>query len=87
MSKQGLFILASVVVAIAIIALFVLMLIRQKQNRGSESKALTPLTGLAFACIVAGIMFGDERWLGYGLMGVGVVLAVIDAVLKFKKSR
>ncbi len=87
MNEQGLFILVSVVIAIVIIALFVLMLIRQKQNKDTDSKALTPLTGLAFACIVAGIMFGDERWLGYGLMGVGVVLAVIDAVIKFKKTR
>jgi hypothetical protein len=87
MNEQGLFILVSVLIAIVIIALFVFILIRQKQNKDGDSMALSPLTGLAFGCIVAGIVFGEERWLGYGLMGLGVVLAVIDAVLKFKKTR
>jgi hypothetical protein len=87
MNEQGIFILVSVVTAIVIIALFVFMLIRKKQNKDTDSKALTPLAGLAFACITAGIVFGEERWLGYGLMGLGVVLAVIDAVRKFKITR
>ena len=34
----------------------------------------------AFAFVLAGIIFGEERIVGYGLMGVGVVLAIVDIV-------
>lgn len=56
------------------------------RSRRKETKALTPLAGLAFGCIIAGIVFGEERWLGYGLIGVGVILSIVDAVIKAKKS-
>jgi hypothetical protein len=29
-------------------------------------------------CIVAGILFGENRYLGYGVMAAGVIIAVID---------
>jgi hypothetical protein len=35
---------------------------------------------VAFAFILAGILFSANRLVGYGLMGVGVVLAVIDII-------
>jgi len=47
-----------------------------------EARRLTPLAGLAFGFILASILFGENRVLGYGLMGIGVVLAVIDILLK-----
>ena len=51
-----------------------------------KEKRLTPLAGLAFAFVLAGIVFGQERWLGYGLLGMGVILAVADMVRKGKAS-
>jgi heme A synthase len=67
------------IVVLAVIALFVFFVRRdRKENR------LTPLAGLAFGFVLAGILFGDDRLIGYGLMGVGVILAVIDM---FKRSR
>jgi len=53
-------------------------------TRKKMQKPLTPLAGLAFAFVVAGLIFGESRLVGYGLMGVGVVLAVIDIVRKLK---
>jgi drug/metabolite transporter (DMT)-like permease len=41
---------------------------------------LSPLSGVAFAFVIAGIVFGENRWVGYGLMGIGVALAILDAV-------
>ena len=41
---------------------------------------LTPLAGLALGLVIAGLVFGEERWLGYGLFAVGVILAVVDMV-------
>ena len=52
--------------------------------RGRRENRLTPLAGLAFGFIVAGIIFGDERLLGYSLLGVGLLLAVIDIINRSK---
>jgi hypothetical protein len=67
------------IVVLAVIALLVFVLGAKERGR-----RLTPLASLAFAFVLAGIVFGENRLVGYGLMGVGVVLAVIDM---FAKSR
>jgi hypothetical protein len=38
------------------------------------------MAGLAFGFIMAGLFFGEKRSIGYSLLGVGVLLAVIDIV-------
>lgn len=53
-------------------------------SRTKTQKQLSPLGGLAFAFVLAGLVFGENRWLGYGLMGIGVILAAIDMVQQFK---
>jgi hypothetical protein len=53
-------------------------------NKDQRANRLTPLAGLAFGFILAGIFFGSDRFIGYALLGVGVALAVIDM---FRKSR
>ncbi len=58
---------------LAVVAILVLFVGRQRR-----ANRLTPLAGLAFACVVAGIVFSDDRLVGYGLLGAGVVFAVID---------
>jgi positive regulator of sigma E activity len=65
-------------IAIAIVVLFVVAILAFILGRREPHSRLTPLTGLAFAFVLAGILFGQDRLLGYGLMGVGVILAVID---------
>jgi hypothetical protein len=72
------FIALSVVVLVAIVVLVFIVGRRRKQNR------LSPLAGLAFGFVLAGIIFGDDRLIGYSLLGIGVVLAVIDV---FRRSR
>jgi hypothetical protein len=74
MNASAAYIAVSVVV-LAVVALLVFLIRREgKENR------LTPLAGLAFAFVVAGMLFGEDRLIGYGLMAVGVVLAVVDIV-------
>jgi uncharacterized membrane protein len=68
------YVVVSVVVLVVIAVLVFLTGRRREQNR------LTPLAGLAFAFVVAGIIFGEERIIGYGLMGVGVILAIVDII-------
>lgn len=54
-------------------------------KKNQQEKRLTPLTGLAFALIIAGIVFGDNQALGYGLIGSGLILGVIDIFRKPRK--
>ncbi len=72
------YIAASIVVAFVIAVL--LVWIRRRRGEGR----LTPLVSLAFGFIVAGVLFGSNRLIGYGLMGVGVFLAGVDI---FNRSR
>ncbi|MCU0367739.1 MAG: CPP1-like family protein [Cyclobacteriaceae bacterium] len=43
-----------------------------------KERGLSRLAGLAFAFVIAGIFLGGLRVIGYSLMMVGVILAVID---------
>ena len=68
---QALYIGISIAVFIAILVLLVLN--RRKIHR------ISTLTMLGMTMVVLGIIFGDSRWISYSLIGVGVLLAVIDA--------
>lgn len=75
MDASQIYILIAVVVLLIIAILVVFV-----KKKGV--KPFTPLAGLAFAFILAGIIFGDSRAVGYSLMGIGVILAIIDIVRK-----
>jgi uncharacterized membrane protein len=66
----------AVLAAIAVLVFFV--------GKGRRENRLTPLASLAFAFVLAGILFGDDRLIGYSLLGIGVILAVVDM---FRRSR
>jgi hypothetical protein len=78
MNASQIYIAASIAV-LAVIALLVFVVRKNRQ----ENK-LTPLAGIAFGFVLAGILFSEDRLIGYGLMGVGVILAVFDM---FKRSK
>jgi len=71
-----------IAVSIVVFIFFALFFIRE--NR--KERRLTPLAGLSFGFFLAGILFGDERFIGYGLLGVGMVLVVIDMIRKSKSK-
>ena len=71
-----------ILVSLAVLAAVALLVFRA--GKAGKQNRLTPLAGLAFGFIMAGLLFGDERWLGYGLFAVGAILAVGDIV---KRSR
>jgi lipopolysaccharide export LptBFGC system permease protein LptF len=73
-------------IAISIVVLAVIAFLVFFVNKNRKRERLTPLASLAFAFVLAGIFFGDNRLIGYGLMGVGVLLAVIDIFNKSRKS-
>jgi hypothetical protein len=73
---QAFYIGISIAAFIAILVLLVLN--RRKINR------ISTLTMLGMTMIVLGIIFVDSQWISYSLIGVGVLLAIIDA--KWVKS-
>ena len=75
---------AYVVISIAVLAIVAILVF--VLGKGERQNRLTPLAGLAFAFVVAGIVFGDDRLVGYSLMGIGVVLAVVDIVVRSRKA-
>jgi len=75
---------SQIYIAISIAALAIVAALVFTLGRRRNENRLTPLVGLAFGFILAGILFGSERLIGYGLMGIGVILAVIDI---FNRSR
>lgn len=73
--------IATSVAVLAIVAMLVFVV-----RRGHRENRLTPLAGLAFAFVVAGIIFGEDRLIGYGLMGIGVILAIVDIVDRSRRG-
>ncbi|MCB2176734.1 MAG: hypothetical protein KQH57_13055 [Actinomycetales bacterium] len=65
------------VVAVAALAVIGLVVLRARQAPPSR---LSPLTGLGMALVVSAVVFGENRVIGYSLIGAGVTLAVIDIV-------
>ncbi len=80
MSSPQIYIFISILV-LAIIAVLVFFV-----NKNKKDKKFTPLAGLSFAFVLAGIFFGDDRLVGYSLIGAGVILAIIDMIQKLKKK-
>ena len=71
-------------ITLAIIVLAVIASLVFVVGRKETGQRLTPLASFAFAFVLAGLVFGENRIIGYGLMGVGVLLALVDI---FNKSR
>ena len=81
MDPSQVYILISVLV-LAVVALVLFLTGRMKPKTG-----LSRLAALSFAFIIAGIVFGENQLLGYSLLGIGVLLAVIDAYQKMSPRR
>ncbi|MBR9701544.1 hypothetical protein GOV13_01340 [Candidatus Pacearchaeota archaeon] len=73
-------------ILISIIVLLIIALLVVFVKRNKKVKPLTPLAGLAFGFILAGIAFGDDRRVGYSLMGIGVAITIVDIVRKVRKN-
>jgi len=73
-----------IVVSIAVLAVVAVLVFFVAKSQ--KEKRLTPLAGLAFGFVLAGILFGDDRFIGYSLMGIGVILSIIDMIRKLRSS-
>ena len=67
-------------VSIAILAAVALLLFIAGRKKPRED--LSGLVALSLALITAGMVFGENRLIGYGLIGAGILLAAIDIYLR-----
>ena len=77
------YILISVIVLLII---FILLFFVTRYNKNKKQKNLTPLTVLAFAFVLVSL-FVESRLIGYSLIGIGILLAIIDIIRKEKKKK
>jgi hypothetical protein len=79
---------SQIYIIIAIVVLAVLGAIVFFVRGGRRKQHFTPLTGMAFGFILAGILFGgDNRVFGYSFFGAAIVFAVVDMILKLRKGK
>jgi len=76
---------SSIYIIILIIALLIIFLVIFFIRKDKKHKPLSTLTGLSLMFVLAGIIFGDNRWIGYSLIGIGIILTIIDIINKKKK--
>lgn len=72
--------LTLVILALIVIAIVVVFF------RGRRPARLSPVSAIALAFVVAAIIFGETRWLGYTLIGIGVALAIAEAIISSRKD-
>jgi hypothetical protein len=80
MTSTQIFIIVSVIV-LAVSGLLILIV---KGIR--DGKRLSPFAMLAFGSVLAGMVFRDIRLIGYGLMGIGLMIASFDLWRTSRKS-
>jgi hypothetical protein len=70
------------IIILAVVAALVVIL-----KPAGQGRKLSRLAAIAFAFSITGIFFGEARWLGYGLMGTGILLAIAGIIIKSGKWR
>jgi len=81
---------SQIYIGISIIVLAVIALLVFFVSKNRKEKKLTPLAGLAFGFVLAGIfsvsIFEGSRLISYSLFGIGVILSIIDIFKKLKSK-
>ena len=80
MNASQFFIILPIVI-LAVVAVLVFFTARSRKKN-----SLTPVAGLAFGFVIAGLIFGADRLVAYSLLGIGVILAVVDMVRRVKNK-
>lgn len=71
------------ITAVIVVLFFVLVFFGRKNPK---TKRLTILTSIAFAFIVAGIVFNENPLISYSLFIIGIGLSIVDAYIKSKHN-
>ena len=77
---------ATIYLIIAGLTLVVLVGMIVLFGKGGFGERLSPLASIAFILVIAGIFFSDDRVIGYGLMGLGILVAIVDIAVKQRRG-
>ena len=68
------------IIVLAILAIFFIF-VRKKTGEKHPSRIVV----IALFLVIAGILFGEDRLIGYSLFGCGVLLSILDIYLNRRK--
>jgi hypothetical protein len=71
---------SEIYIIISVIILIVVAIVVYSLNKNRKIKKLNGLDSLSIGFILAGIYFGEERIIGYSLIGIGIILTVTNAM-------
>jgi len=72
-------------IGISLLALAMIMLVLIYTGKIKPKNKPTKIAQIAIFLVIGGIIFGDDPWIGYGLIGAGVALSIIDIIRNLKK--
>ena len=75
---------SQIYILIAIIGLLLVVVALFVIGRNRKRMKLTPLTGIAFAFVIGSMAF-ENRIIAYPLIGLGIIIAIIDVILKRRR--
>ena len=81
MTDSSIYIILTIFLLLVVLILIVLI----NRRKGERPGHLSPLAMLAFGFILSGVIFNEDVRIGYGLIGIGVVVAIVDIVVKLSK--
>jgi ribose/xylose/arabinose/galactoside ABC-type transport system permease subunit len=70
----------------AIVVLYIIAVVILRFSKVKNVQKISPIGGLAFAFVLAGLVLGQNRVVAYSLLGIGVALAIVDIVLRARKA-
>jgi len=83
--KEGKTLMEALWIVISVVALVVIAVLLLV-TRGRPYRRPSNLAILGMAMVALGIIFGDDRLVGYSFIGVGVVLSVFGAIRDRRNS-
>jgi lysylphosphatidylglycerol synthetase-like protein (DUF2156 family) len=75
----------TILTTIAITSLIVIPILFLARHKKQETR-LSRLAALAFSFIITGLFLSRKELVGYSLLGVGLVLAIVDIIQKRKHN-
>lgn len=81
MTQSQIYVTISVII-LAIVAALAVFVVKKGRQSG-----LSKFAALSFIFLIAGILFGDRREVGYTLIGIGVLFAIVDMIIKFRSNK
>jgi len=70
----------------AIVVLYIVAVVIFRFSKVKNVQKISPIGGLAFAFVLAGLLLGQNRLVAYTLLGMGVVLAVVDIIRRARNA-